>query len=50
MGGRLLDYIAQGDAADIPLAADMPARIAVGAASIYYEQDTGNFRFFNAST
>jgi hypothetical protein len=50
MGGRLLDYIAQGDSGDLPLAADMPARIAVGGASIYYEQDTGNFRFFNAST
>lgn len=41
MGGRLLDYIAQGAAADRPLAADMPAKIAAGAASFYFAFDTG---------
>ncbi len=50
MGGRLLDYIAQGVAASRPLAADMPARIAVGGASIYYSTDTQVLNFFNAAT
>ncbi len=50
MGGRLLDYIAQGIAADRPLAADMPARIAVGGASVYFSNDTVVLSFFNANT
>lgn len=41
MGGRLLDYIAQGMAADRPLAVDMPTRIAAGAASFYFSFDIG---------
>lgn len=50
MGGRLLDYIAQGYAANRPLPADMPARIAVGGASIYYATDTSVMSFFNADS
>lgn len=50
MGGRLLDYIAQGATIDRPDAADMPARIAAGGASIYYANDDIIFSFFNADT
>lgn len=39
MGGRVLDYIAQGAYADRPLAASMPALIQSGGASIYYAND-----------
>lgn len=50
MPGRLLDYIAQGLAADRPAAVDMPARIATGGTSIYFDNTTNTFSFFNAST
>lgn len=50
MGGRLLDYIAQGAYVDRPLAASMPALIQAGGASIYYANDTFVFGFFNDAT
>lgn len=50
MGGRLLDYIAQGVAASRPAAAGMPALIQAGGASIYYANDTLIFSFFNDDT
>lgn len=50
MGGRLLDYIAQGVYADRPAAASMPALIQAGGASIYYSNDTFIFSFFNDVT
>jgi hypothetical protein len=39
MGGRVLDYLAQGIHADRPLAADMPALIQSGGAAVYYSND-----------
>jgi hypothetical protein len=50
MGGRLLDFLAQGLAADLPVPADMPARISDGAAAIYYARDTTTLYVFNDAT
>lgn len=50
MGGRFLDYMAQGAAADRPDAVDMPSRIAPGSCAIYYATDTDVFNFFNADS
>lgn len=50
MGGRLLDYIAQGAAAFRPDPALQLSLIAEGAGSIYYAWDTHVMSFFNADT
>jgi hypothetical protein len=40
MGGRLLDWLGQGDAADRPLAVDVPTLVPTGSAVFYYAKDT----------
>lgn len=45
MGGRLLDYMAQGAHADRPLAAGMAALIQAGGSSIYFSNDGPPFYF-----
>jgi hypothetical protein len=51
MGGRVLDYLAQGIHADRPLAADMPALIQSGGAAVYYSNDGPLIlNLFNADT
>jgi len=50
MGGRLLDYIAQGAAANLPDPAGMPDLIATGAAALYYANDTKILYGFNGDT
>jgi len=47
MAGRLIDFIGQGDEVDLPVAADMPAKILVGAASLYYCRDSHKLFMFN---
>ncbi len=50
MGGRLLDYLGQGLAADLPVAADMVPLITPGGVAIYYANDTPELFIWNADT
>lgn len=52
MGGRLLDFLAQGLHADRPLAASVPAAIVPGGLAFYFSNDTGaeQFNLFNEDT
>jgi hypothetical protein len=47
MGGRLLDFLGQGVAADLPVAADMPARIVNNGCALYYAYDEQRLYMFN---
>lgn len=49
MGGRLIDWLGSGNAADRPAAADMPARIVVDSTAFYFAQDTKILGVFDPS-
>lgn len=49
MGGRLLDWLGAGDAADRPAAVDMPARIVPGSTALFFAEDTSVLSFFDPS-
>jgi hypothetical protein len=50
MAGRLLDYVGQGLAADLPVAATMVPLIAAGGLAIYYAQDTQTVYAWNSDS
>ena len=50
MAGRLVDYIATGVAASLPVAATLDALLTAGAAGYYYETDTQILRLLNRAT
>jgi hypothetical protein len=50
MSGRLVDYIASGLAAALPVAATLDALLTAGAAGYYYETDTQILKLLNRAT